>query len=41
MAKDDLLRARKELVRALVEGLGEQPPLELPAALAPRGEQPG
>jgi hypothetical protein len=41
MPKDELLSARKELVRALVQGLGEQARLGLPAAVAPRGEQPG
>ena len=41
MPKDELLRARKELVRALVDGLGEDAALELPAAFAPGGEQPG
>jgi hypothetical protein len=41
MPKDELLQARKELVRALVRGLGEDATLELPAAFAPGGEQPG
>jgi hypothetical protein len=41
MPKEELLRARKELVRALVQGLGEQARLDLPAAFAPGGEQPG
>jgi len=41
MPKDELLQARKELVRALVRGLGEDAVLELPAAFAPGGEQPG
>ena len=41
MPKDELLQARKDLVRALVHGLGEHAQLGLPAALAPRGEQPG
>src|SRR6201997_5446366 len=35
MPRDELLRARKELVRALVHGLGEHAQLGLPAALAP------
>jgi hypothetical protein len=39
MPKDELLRARKELVRALVEGLGEGAAMELPAAVVPGGEQ--
>ena len=39
MPKDELLRARKELVRALVEGLGEGTAVELPAAVVPGGEQ--
>jgi TetR/AcrR family transcriptional regulator len=40
MPKDELLRARKELVRALVQGLGEDAAMELPAAVAPGGEEP-
>jgi hypothetical protein len=39
MPKDELLRARKELVRALVAGLGEGAATELPAAVVPGGEQ--
>jgi AcrR family transcriptional regulator len=39
MPKDELLRARKELVRALVQGLGEDAAMELPAAVVPGGEQ--
>jgi TetR/AcrR family transcriptional regulator len=41
MPKDELLAARRELVRALVLGLGGPAGLGLPAALAPGGEQPG
>jgi hypothetical protein len=40
MAKDELLRARKELVRALVQGLGTGAAVELPAAVVPGGEEP-
>jgi hypothetical protein len=39
MPKDELLRARKELVRALVQGLGEDAAVELPAVV-PGGEEP-
>jgi AcrR family transcriptional regulator len=41
MPKDELLAARKELVRALVNGLGEHAQLELPAVLTRGSEQPG
>ncbi len=41
MPKDELLAARKELVRALVRGLGTDAAVELPAAVASGGEQPG
>jgi AcrR family transcriptional regulator len=40
MDKDELLRARKELVRALVRRLGDDAPMELPAAVVPGGEEP-
>jgi TetR/AcrR family transcriptional regulator len=40
MPKDELLRARKDLVRALVQRLGEDAALELPAAVVPGGEEP-
>jgi TetR/AcrR family transcriptional regulator len=39
MPKDELLRARKELVRALVGGLAKDAAMELPAAVVPGGEQ--
>jgi TetR/AcrR family transcriptional regulator len=38
--RDELLRARRELVRAIVRGLGEHA-AELPAAFVPGGEQAG
>ena len=45
MPEDELLKARRELVRALVERLGDRTPSiavqELPAAVAPGPEQPG
>jgi TetR/AcrR family transcriptional regulator len=41
MPKDELLRARKDLVRAFVRGLAGPARLGLPAGLAPGGEQPG
>ena len=41
MPKDELLAARKELLRALVRALGTDAALELPAAVASGGEQPG
>jgi hypothetical protein len=40
MPKDELLRARKELVRALVQGLGGDAAMELPAAVVPGGDEP-
>ena len=40
MPKDELLRARKELMRALVRGLGAGAAMELPAAVVPGGEEP-
>ena len=40
MPKDELLRARKELVRALVRGLGGNAAMGLPAAVVPGGEEP-
>jgi len=39
MPSGELLRARKELVRALVQGLGENAAVELPAVV-PGGEEP-
>jgi TetR/AcrR family transcriptional regulator len=39
MPKDELLQARKDLVRAIVKGLGDGT-AELPATVAPGGEQP-
>ena len=41
MPKDELLAARKELLRALVRALGTDAAVELPAAVASGGEQPG
>ena len=40
MPKDELLRARKELVRALVQGLGEDAAMGLPATVVRGGEEP-
>ena len=40
MPKDELLQARKDLVRALVERLGDRAAQEFPAVVAPGGEQP-
>jgi hypothetical protein len=40
MPSDELLRARKKLVRALVQRLGEGAAMELPAAVVPGGEDP-
>jgi hypothetical protein len=40
MPRDELLQARKDLVRAIVSRLGDGTPAELPAAVAPGGEEP-
>jgi hypothetical protein len=40
MPKDELLQARKDLVRALVERLGDRAAREFPAVVVPGGEQP-
>jgi hypothetical protein len=40
MPKDELLQARKDLVRAIVERLGDRAAQEFPAVVVPGGEQP-
>jgi TetR/AcrR family transcriptional regulator len=41
MTRDELLLARKELMRTLVQGLGRRTPMARPAAVVPGGELPG